>query len=101
MACPRRAAQVIRKAECLQWVESGYSRFRHLLRNLSRPCENALSGNADTVSRRRRRHAGLSKPRNAFCTHPSFRGEFTIPVGGGNSAIHEEVAAGDERTVRA
>lgn len=31
----------------------------------------------------------------------SFRGEVAIPVGSGDSAIHKEVATGDECTVRA
>ena len=30
-----------------------------------------------------------------------FRGEVAEPVGGGDAAIHEEIAAGDERSVRA
>ena len=31
----------------------------------------------------------------------SFRGKFAEPVGGRNTAVYEEVAAGDERTVQA
>lgn len=36
-----------------------------------------------------------------FLVGPSFRGEFAVVVGARDTAVHEEIAAGDERTVRA
>src|SRR5277367_6374737 len=31
----------------------------------------------------------------------SFRCEFAVPIGGRDSAVHQEIAAGDKRSVRA